>query len=266
MRVIQDVVYAERQGQPLALDLYLPSGSARATVLLAHGGGFFRGNRHAPRTPELAERICAEGLAVASVSYRLATPADVLPPQVRKAVKANRQRALDGGLTLARRLLGPAFEAARQDIGAAIGFLRSTSGQHGIASDRLAILGISAGGIAGLALGHPPAALPALPRPDAVLALGAACAHPWALHAAGPPCLMLHSVQDRIIAPSNAQQAQRAAMRANAPLVLLTCRRNGHNAPVLALLQDRDKDGVFYWDHMRALFRRAGITPSRAGA
>lgn len=267
MRQTRNIIYAERPGQPLALDLYQPDGPASGMVIQAHGGGFFKGDRHGPRVKTLAERLCDMGVALASIDYRLGTSLDAFSAPDRRAIQHNRRRALKGGVKIAKRMLGPALEAARQDLGAAIDFLRANRNPFDIDSDKIAVLGVSAGGIAGLALAYPPDNLPAAAKPDAVIALGAALAHPWALTLNGPPVLMLHSQQDRIMPPENAILAHSAAEQSGAPLTLLTCPRRGHNAPVQALLQDDAPDGTPYWDHMMSLFSRAGmINPSPAGA
>ncbi|TCL09337.1 alpha/beta hydrolase family protein [Shimia isoporae] len=267
MRTIADIIYDERHGTPLALDLFLPNGPASAVVLHAHGGGFFKGGRKSERTTRFARQLTGEGLAMAAVSYRLGTPMHVLEASTRRAVKQNRRKSQTAGLSTANRLMGAAFEAARQDISQAMIFLNNCRATHEITSHKLAILGISAGGIAGLALAHPAANLPTCTRPNAVIALGSALLHPWALDPEGPPCLMIHSHYDRVINPTNAKLAKEAAERAHAPVRVLTCARKGHNAPAQALLDDGAPDGTPYWAIMMEMFREAGLlSPSRAGA
>ncbi|MCP4820040.1 MAG: hypothetical protein GY883_12680 [Shimia sp.] len=265
MRTVPDIVYAERQGTPLALDLYLPEGPATATVFHAHGGGFFKGGRKGERTTRFAKMLTAEGLAMAAVSYSLGTPMQEFTPSIRQQIKNNRRRSQNEGLTLANRLMGSAYEAARQDIGAAMDHMRDIGQQFEIKSKKQAVIGISAGGIAGLSLAFPPSNMPTCARPDVVIALGAALLHPWALSQTGPQCLMIHSHYDRVIAPSNASLAGQAAQDTKAPLTVLTCARKGHNAPAQALLDDDAPDGTSYWSVMLDLFRDAGLfSPSRA--
>lgn len=267
MRIVRDIVYIERQGLSLALDLYLPPKPATATVLHAHGGGFTKGERTGARTHQIATRLTAQGLAMAAVSYRLGTPGAAFSATQRARIQSNRRRSLDQEVEIAKRLMGPAFAAARDDIGAAIGFLRARHTDFDIAGNRLALLGISAGGIAGLTLGYPSEPLPDSQKPDAIIALGAALIQPWGLGADGPPTLMIHSNFDRLIAPLNARNAAAAAQACDAPLAVMMCARAGHNAPLQALLSDDAPDGTSYWDHMSALFERAGLfTPLPAGA
>ncbi len=241
----------------LALDLYHPTTSPRATVLFAHGGGFFKGDRRSGRVADLAKALTAAGYAMASASYRLATPLAAFPDDERHRITANRRRSRRAGLTLANRLMGSAFEAARRDLGAAIGFLDRDRDRLGIGPGKIGMIGISAGGIAGLSLAFPPRDLPAAPAPASLLALSGAMVQPWRLTPDAPPCLMLHSVEDKIIAPQNATLAARRAAATGAPLRLLTCGRRGHNATIRALLEDADETGKPYWDHMLALFDSA---------
>ena len=226
-------------------------------MLLAHGGGFFKGDRRAGRVMELARALTAEGYVMASVSYRLATPLVDFPEDERRHITANQRRSRRAGLTLANRLMGSAFEAARRDIGAAIGFLDRDRDRLGIGPGKIGMIGISAGGIAGLSLAFPPGGLPAAPAPAALLALSGAMVQPWRLAPDAPPCLMLHAVADKIIAPENAALAARRAKATGAPLRLLTCARSGHNAPIRALLEDADETGKPYWEHMLDLFEAA---------
>lgn len=266
MRCLPDIIYTERHGIPLALDLFLPDGPASGTVMHAHGGGFFKGGRKGERTTRFAERLTAEGLAMAAVSYRLGTPPQSLSEETRLAVKTNKHRSKLGGVKLADRLMGSAFEAARQDLDAAQSYLTFHRQAHDIKTEKTAVLGISAGGIAGLAAAHPAENLKTNCRPDAVVALGSALVHPWALDLNGPPCLMIHSHFDRVVSPENARLADQAAKDANAPLAVFICDRKGHNAPVQALLDDDAPDGTPYWSLMMQLFCRAGLfNPSPAG-
>ena len=264
MRVLQNITYVERQGQTLALDLYLPREIPKAIVLYAHGGGFIKGHRNGPEVAPIADRLIRDGYALASLSYRLKTPLETFEKSERKAIKSNRRASREAGLTLNNRLIGPAFEAARRDLEAAIGFLKTAENLHGMPNPMFAALGTSAGGIAALALAYPSPHSPAIHRPFAVVTLGAALTHPWALSDKGPPCLMIHSHFDKIIPPSDAEIAAQAARQAGAPVALMTCARPGHNAPVAALLSDSDADGTPYWDHMLACFEAGLINPKPA--
>jgi acetyl esterase/lipase len=66
-----DVVYRDRDGSDLQLDIYRPTGSSNhhTAVLVVHGGGFRHGDRKmlAPRCAALAQR----GFTAIAVQYRL---------------------------------------------------------------------------------------------------------------------------------------------------------------------------------------------------
>ena len=254
MRIIENITYVERPSENLALDLYLPYRTPQATVVFAHGGGFQKGTRSSAEVLPLARRFTRDGYAFASISYRLNTPLDAFDIAHRKAIRANRKISVQSGLTTSKRLMGPAFEAARLDLGAAVAFMKSRSSDWDIATSSVFAVGISAGGIAALSLAYPPENLPTTCRPDAVLGLGAAMVQPWCLSPNGVPSLMLHSTMDRIIRPQNTSLIENAARQAEAPLRTIICARRGHGAPVEALLNDKDKTGSPYWTHMRMLF------------
>jgi len=107
----RDIVYAEVDGQKLALDLYRPGGRQRAPLIVwVHGGAWRAGTK---KDMPLG-KLLADGWAVASVDYRLSTVAP--------------------------------FPAQAHDIKAAIRFLRLKASELGITADRIAIAGSSAGG------------------------------------------------------------------------------------------------------------------------
>ena len=70
-QTVPDIVYATVGPTTLRLDLYLPapSGTPTPLVLWVHGGGWCAGAR-AP-LPEHASALTAQGVAVASITYRL---------------------------------------------------------------------------------------------------------------------------------------------------------------------------------------------------
>jgi acetyl esterase/lipase len=108
------ITYANHDGVELAGDLYLPKGAKPASALVAvHGGGWVQGVRAAFQYwgPYLASR----GIALFSISYRLATK-------------------------------GKMFPQAVQDVLAGVQFVRGKAGEFGIDPARIGLMGASAGG------------------------------------------------------------------------------------------------------------------------
>ncbi len=108
------ITYANHDGVELAGDLYLPKGAKAAPALVAvHGGGWVQGVRAAFQYwgPYLASR----GIAVFSISYRLATK-------------------------------GKMFPQAVQDVLSGVQFVRGKAGEFGIDPARIGLMGASAGG------------------------------------------------------------------------------------------------------------------------
>lgn len=107
------IKYVERNSGPLALDLYLPADRAEPTPVIVwiHGGAFRHGSR-ADVGP--ARRQVERGYAVASIDYRLSGTA-TFPAQVR-------------------------------DCKVAVRWVRASAEKHGLAPDRIAAWGASAGG------------------------------------------------------------------------------------------------------------------------
>jgi acetyl esterase/lipase len=107
------IAYATHDGVELAGDLYLPKGAKSAPALVAvHGGGWAQGVRSAFQYwgPYLAAR----GIAMFSISYRLATKAKTFPQAV-------------------------------QDVLAGVQFVRGKAGAFGIDPARIGLIGASAG-------------------------------------------------------------------------------------------------------------------------
>jgi acetyl esterase/lipase len=112
---VADVTYATRDGQPLRFDLAWPrTGGPHPLVLLLHGGGWAGGGRTELR--EEMRSLARLGYAAATVEYRLTqAPRNVFP-------------------------------AAVADVRCAVRVLRSSAATYGIAPDRVAAAGYSAGG------------------------------------------------------------------------------------------------------------------------
>ncbi len=107
------IAYANHDGVELLGDLYLPKGTKSAPALVAvHGGGWVAGVRSAFQYwgPYLAAR----GVAMFSISYRLATK-------------------------------GKTFPQAVQDVRAGVQFVRGKAGEFGIDPQRIGLIGASAG-------------------------------------------------------------------------------------------------------------------------
>lgn len=118
IEVVRDLVYAQVNEQRLELDLYRPARVEKPPLVVwVHGGAWRSGSRRQVPLVDLVQH----GYALASVDYRLSTIAP--------------------------------FPAQVHDLKAAIRYLRGTAGRHGIAAERIAIAGSSAGGHLALLVG-----------------------------------------------------------------------------------------------------------------
>jgi len=123
VRAIKDVVYANRDGRDLRVDLYLPASVVRAPgVLVLHGGGWAWGNKREFRSQ--AAYLAAHGFVSACFEYRL-----------------SRERI---------------YPAALDDAKTAVRWLRANAARYGIDPDKIAAMGISAGGQLASMLGVTP--------------------------------------------------------------------------------------------------------------
>ena len=73
-----DLVYAEVDGSPLRLDLYLPDNTERPPLVVwIHGGGWRGGSKEKPAIRE----VVRHGYALASIQYRF-TDVAIFPAQI----------------------------------------------------------------------------------------------------------------------------------------------------------------------------------------
>ncbi|REF00705.1 alpha/beta hydrolase [Thermomonospora umbrina] len=107
-----DLVYARPESAELRLDLHVPEGADAAPVAVyLHGGGWLTGSRK--DAPERLRALTEHGIAVAAIDYRTSDTAK-LPAQL-------------------------------DDLAAAVDWLRRHGAAHGLATERIGVLGASAG-------------------------------------------------------------------------------------------------------------------------
>ena len=122
IRTQKDILYVTVDGKPLALDLYMPTGVARPSLVVwIHGGRWLNGDMSdGPMV------FANNGIATASLEFRQSTEAR--------------------------------FPAMVHDIKAAIRFLRAKAPEYGYRADRIAIGGTSSGAhlaaLVGVTNGH----------------------------------------------------------------------------------------------------------------
>ncbi len=224
----RDVIFARPDGhRPLRLDLLLPPAAdgPAPVVLWIHGGGWRAGARDElpPALSGLFEALNAAGFAVASVEYRLTGEAR--------------------------------FPAQLDDVRAAATWLAGHADAVGLAADRLAVWGESAGGLlAGLlaltrpavrcaVLLYPPTDLLALASgpaadgfahdsadsPEGLLLGGvvhrlpatARAASPTSyVHKAAPPILLIHGAADRVVPAAQSELLAERLRAVGAPVEL----------------------------------------------
>jgi acetyl esterase/lipase len=117
MKVFDDESYSAKDSK-MRLDVYLPKGVAKPPLMIwIHGGGMIFGNENTIKYDEgakLLEVLIKNGIAVASVNYRLATEVS--------------------------------YPVTGQDVKTAIRYLRANSSKYGFNPKKFAVGGDSAGG------------------------------------------------------------------------------------------------------------------------
>jgi len=223
------LTYAEVPGfRPLLLDLHLPDDAAEVPVVVwIHGGGFTSGDRrYLPPTLEPGSVFAAlneAGLACATVDYRLAAEAG--------------------------------WPAPRDDIAAAISFLRGRAGEYGLDAGRLGVWGESAGGhlalmaglsdpgVAAIVAWYPLTDLTLLPpgafdgseqtrllsrraaESPELMADASPITH---VSSASPPCLLVHGDHDEALPAEHSERFHRALSAAGVESVCQIVPGAGH--------------------------------------
>lgn len=207
--VTKDLVYAvgnvsDGSNEPvweqkeLLIDAYEPADTPdanRPAILLVHGGSFTEGSKEKEEIVEYAEYFASHGYVAFTMNYRL--NADYPP-------------APDDWSTIP---LSAAVHAAIVDIKAAVRYIRANAEAYGIDAGQIALLGESAGAIAGVAVAvtdpdgyasdGPDFPIPEFNHPDASPAVQAYI-HLWGnadhvlfdLDSNDPPTMIVHGDED----------------------------------------------------------------------
>lgn len=233
VRRVDDVPFAEvvnADGQPetLRLDLYLPAGQPKATILWFHGGGFRPGNDKTQRyIVHFASLFAQAGYACAAPDYRIREdPTPDMPGTLRDAVA---------------------------DGWAAVEWARSQGPAHGLTPGRLVLAGGSAGGMLVTNLVHDPRR-PLAPA-DGVLALLNLWGPPFPQHRLYqhinpncPPTLIVHGTADELVPYEYAQALAAGLQQAGIDHQLLTLPGAPHT-PMAHAAQIAETIGAFLARH-----------------
>lgn len=100
----------------------------KATLLYAHGGGFTKGSRKDKTAQQSAQKLCGEGVAIASVDHRLKTDISAFSPENQKAIITAQARTTRVGMPVNPHFCGPRLYAALEDMSDAVTYLRQKDG------------------------------------------------------------------------------------------------------------------------------------------
>ncbi|TRD22424.1 alpha/beta hydrolase [Palleronia caenipelagi] len=254
--------FAERGAETLKMDIYHTGGPARPGVLYAYGGGFVKGARENERQSALIARLLHDGWAVVVPDYRRGAPPEALAQPLLRQVRQAARQARSEGVGLARKLMGHRLFLASEDISDALRYCRLNWGALGLTGPRLAMIGVSAGGLAGNTLCHPPVPWQGrFEQPDAMVSLAAPVVHPFALRRDAPPVWVLHGQRDRILPVGDSARIAARAPEAGAPVEVQMPPDAPHIQITRYLLQRTVAPGQTYYDLMAAFLRRNGVGP-----
>ncbi|MEX1040890.1 MAG: alpha/beta hydrolase [Pirellulaceae bacterium] len=131
IRLEEGITYQEVEGQSLQLDMAHPEGEGPFPALVfIHGGGWTGGNRQAFRGP--IQEAAGRGYVAVSISYRLMT----FDMEKKETTTAK-----------------PIFPTQIHDCKAAVRWLKAHAEKYHVDSDRIGVIGASAGGHLALLVG-----------------------------------------------------------------------------------------------------------------
>jgi acetyl esterase len=242
LNVRRGIEYGHAGNSRLLLDAYVPEGRGPfPAVVIVHGGGWVRGDRHASVEP-LFRPIADAGYAWFSISYRLAGEMGI-------------------------------FGAAIQDVEQAVQYIRSHAAEYRVDPARLALVGESAGAqlasmaalspalkgaVKGVVAIYSPSDLVTLAKTSqyvpeqlrkavekktafaALFLAGLQRLSPVAnVRADMPPFLFIHGTADHLVPFEQSEQMCRKMREVGAPCELFAVRGGGH--------------GLHRWDHDKTL-------------
>ncbi len=183
---IFSAVYAQKDGEDLGLDWYLPAGNQPAPeflVLFVHGGGFSEGRRDDPRYVQFARKLAQRGIGVIALSYRLSMKGKSFGCDQQAAVKAD------------------TFRKAAEDIWDATSYALDYMERSGMAIPKVLLCGSSAGAEAVLHAAYwPEPLLPAGFRYAGVVGMAPAIMDlDWITPDNALPSLLFHGVDDPLV-------------------------------------------------------------------
>jgi acetyl esterase/lipase len=200
--------------QPLALDLYEPTGdgeSARRLFLWVVGGGFFLGDKTDGAMVGLCTAFALRGYVCASLNYRLLL------------------KSKDDWTNSA--LLRAAVLQGVEDVRAAVAFLSAGRQRYRLDMSRVVLGGGSAGAVSSLhtAYGAEKKPIPGV-RFIAVIDFWGALFDLKLMTASGPPVLIIHGTEDRTVPYRFAKDLAERARLMNVDHELHTLQGVGHSA------------------------------------
>lgn len=119
----------------------------RPALLIIHGGAFLTGDREQAELVAFAEYFASRGYVVMSASYRVAQQQPTMPEEWRVAITES------PNYTSLEKTLGQTMYGATRDARAALRYLQANADELGIAPDRIAAMGGSAGSFIALGIG-----------------------------------------------------------------------------------------------------------------
>jgi dienelactone hydrolase len=249
------VQYAERGGAPLLMDLHHPGGPSPQLIMFAYGGGFTKGNRDNKVHTPILTRLLKAGFAVAVPDYRLNTTADDVDADTVVQVRRLARRVERQGWGMKRRLFDINLFTACQDLSAGIDHCRSTAGDLKVSANKVGMLGVSAGGLAGNTLCYPPGVWSGhFSAPDVMVSLAAPAVYDWRVRSNGPPLWIIHGKKDRIIPSAVSVAIQAAAERRSAPVRVTIPDDAPHIGIDKYLLEKRSENGAVFFDEIIDFF------------
>lgn len=143
----RDVPYVNQDGKVLRLDVWRDTARTYSPVIiLLHGGGWRYGDKSAMNVTGWPRSLALRGYYVVNIDYRLACKLDV----PRRGTSRSSQYPAEAGLC------GHTMDDMADDVVAAVSWVRQNTYRRGANPNRIALVGVSAGGHLAALVGSDP--------------------------------------------------------------------------------------------------------------
>lgn len=262
------VMLPQEANKALLLDIYLPneqnaknlinSEGLRPGFFIIHGGGFNKGTKAQSSLVKIAKTMARKGYVVASIDYRVGPENPIISDEfaaLLQSSKKQKSKPVDKEKAI----------AALEDSLKAFRWFTQNAHIHGVDTNRIAVLGGSAGSDTAINLAYRLSDF-SIERPDiaAVIDLWGGLTfndESTLMKAGDPPLFIYHGTEDPLRDIDDAKRLYSSAQKAGVAVEFHPIDKAGHSFGRTKLFSGKTKDGSLFIDRMYAFIDKALNNP-----